>query len=102
MARLWIRRFAGLSMVALAVLGLIFTLHTGSCADHDHEGEGKEGGAPTHLVCHCACHVVTIPDDLTPSIPTTTLSRPFAGPPEQDVLVGVVPEIDPPTDKRSA
>lgn len=105
MPRLWIRRIAGLSMTALAVLALIFSLHAGACAGHDHEHDhdhdGNGGGEPTHLVCHCACHAVVVPDEWTPSIPMTPV-RPVDGAEEQDAIVSVVLEIDPPPDKRSA
>jgi hypothetical protein len=101
MPRLWIRRLAGLSMVALALLSLIFSLHGGSCTGHDHDHEGDAGGEPTHLVCHCACHAVTVPEDVTPSF-TMTPVQPVLGAHEQDAIVSVVLEVDPPPDKRSA
>lgn len=49
-------------------LALIISLHAGACDEHDHEREGTAGAEPANLVCHCACHAVTIAVDLTHSI----------------------------------
>ncbi len=101
MIRSWSRRLVGCSMTALAALALVFSIHAGACVEHDHDDQGSDGSAPTHLVCHCSCHAATVPGDVAPSIPTATC-QPMAGAFEQRDLVSAVIEIDPPTDKRSA
>ncbi|MBA3683878.1 MAG: hypothetical protein H0W72_01355 [Planctomycetes bacterium] len=88
-------------MAVLAALALVFSLHAGSCGDHGHDDDDHDGGEPTHLVCHCTCHDVTVPDAPIADVPMIT-GRQFVTTYVQPAVASVVLEVDPPTDKRSA